>query len=76
MSRTVRLASSACQEKSPAGREPPHCQAAPKLVLEPVFEADFRSCSYGFRPARPGRSPSGSPADGACASPVSGSSAP
>lgn len=27
-------------------------QAAAKLVLEPVFEADFRDCSYGFRPAR------------------------
>lgn len=27
-------------------------QAALKLVLEPVFEADFRPCSYGFRPGR------------------------
>jgi RNA-directed DNA polymerase len=27
-------------------------QASLKLVLEPVFEADFRSCSYGFRPNR------------------------
>lgn len=27
-------------------------QASLKLVLEPVFEADFSSCSYGFRPAR------------------------
>lgn len=27
-------------------------QAALKLVLEPIFEADFRSCSYGFRPGR------------------------
>ncbi|PQM44654.1 Group II intron-encoded protein LtrA [Mycobacterium talmoniae] len=27
-------------------------QAAAKLVLEPVFEADFLSCSYGFRPKR------------------------
>lgn len=27
-------------------------QAALKLVLEPVFEADFQSCSYGFRPNR------------------------
>jgi group II intron reverse transcriptase/maturase len=25
---------------------------AAKLVLEPIFEADFRSCSYGFRPKR------------------------
>ncbi len=27
-------------------------QAAAKLVLEPIFEADFRDCSYGFRPRR------------------------
>jgi RNA-directed DNA polymerase len=27
-------------------------QAAAKLVLEPVFEADFHPCSYGFRPKR------------------------
>ena len=27
-------------------------QAALKLVLEPIFEADFLSCSYGFRPNR------------------------
>ena len=27
-------------------------QAAVKIVLEPVFEADFLPCSYGFRPAR------------------------
>jgi RNA-directed DNA polymerase len=27
-------------------------QAALKLVLEPIFEAEFRSCSYGFRPKR------------------------
>jgi RNA-directed DNA polymerase len=27
-------------------------QAALKLVLEPIFEADFRPCSYGFRPKR------------------------
>jgi RNA-directed DNA polymerase len=27
-------------------------QQAAKLVLEPVFEADFCSCSYGFRPRR------------------------
>jgi RNA-directed DNA polymerase len=25
-------------------------QASPKLVLEPIFEADFLPCSYGFRP--------------------------
>ena len=27
-------------------------QMAAKLVLEPIFEADFRPCSYGFRPRR------------------------
>lgn len=27
-------------------------QAAAKIVLEPIFEADFRSVSYGFRPKR------------------------
>jgi RNA-directed DNA polymerase len=27
-------------------------QAALKLVLEPIFEADFLPCSYGFRPGR------------------------
>ena len=27
-------------------------QAALKLVLEPIFEADFAPCSYGFRPER------------------------
>jgi group II intron reverse transcriptase/maturase len=27
-------------------------QAAAKLILEPVFEADFEECSYGFRPGR------------------------
>ena len=27
-------------------------QAATKLVLEPIFEADFQSSSYGFRPGR------------------------
>lgn len=27
-------------------------QASLKLVLEPIFEADFRPCSYGFRPKR------------------------
>ena len=28
-------------------------QAAVKIVLEPVFEADFLPCSFGFRPKRP-----------------------
>ena len=27
-------------------------QASLKLVLEPIFEADFLPCSYGFRPRR------------------------
>ena len=27
-------------------------QAVLKLVLEPIFEADFAPCSYGFRPNR------------------------
>jgi RNA-directed DNA polymerase len=27
-------------------------QAAVKLLLEPIFEADFLECSYGFRPNR------------------------
>lgn len=27
-------------------------QMAAKLVIEPIFEADFRPCSYGFRPRR------------------------
>jgi RNA-directed DNA polymerase len=27
-------------------------QASVKLVLEPIFEADFLPCSYGFRPGR------------------------
>jgi RNA-directed DNA polymerase len=27
-------------------------QAALKLVLEPIFEASFQPCSYGFRPKR------------------------
>lgn len=29
-------------------------QASLKLVLEPIFEADFLPCSYGFRPRRRG----------------------
>jgi RNA-directed DNA polymerase len=27
-------------------------QAAVKLILEPIFEADFEECSHGFRPSR------------------------
>jgi len=28
------------------------CQQAAKMVLEPLFEADFLPCSFGFRPKR------------------------
>ena len=27
-------------------------QMATKMVIEPIFEADFKECSYGFRPKR------------------------
>lgn len=27
-------------------------QAAVKLIIEPIFEADFKDCSHGFRPKR------------------------
>lgn len=27
-------------------------QMAAKIVIEPIFEADFKECSYGFRPQR------------------------
>jgi len=27
-------------------------QTAAKLILEPIFEADFQACSYGYRPGR------------------------
>jgi RNA-directed DNA polymerase len=27
-------------------------QTAAKLVLEPIFEADFEPCAYGYRPKR------------------------
>lgn len=30
-------------------------QMAVKIVVEPLFEADFRPCSYGFRPKRTAR---------------------
>jgi len=30
-------------------------QTARKLVLEPIFEADFHACSYGYRPKRDAR---------------------
>jgi RNA-directed DNA polymerase len=28
------------------------CPGAPGLIVEPIFEADFLDCSYGFRPGR------------------------
>ena len=28
------------------------CQQAAKIVLEPIYEADFLDCSFGFRPKR------------------------
>ena len=28
------------------------CQTATKLVIEPIFEANFLDCSHGFRPGR------------------------
>lgn len=28
------------------------CQQAARIVLEPIFEADFLACSFGFRPKR------------------------
>jgi reverse transcriptase-like protein len=34
------------------GLVPAHPDAALKLVLEPIFEADFQPSSYGFRPRR------------------------
>jgi len=30
-------------------------QAAARIALEPIFEADFLPCSFGFRPAQVGR---------------------
>ena len=46
--------------KPQGGKRPPGipsvrdrvAQQAAKIVLEPVFEADFAPCSYGFRPKR------------------------
>jgi hypothetical protein len=43
-----RLAAEAARRKEARYAE----QAALKLVLEPIFEADFRPCSHGFRPGR------------------------
>ena len=33
-------------------------QAALKIVLEPIFEADFAACSFGFRPSAASMMPS------------------
>jgi len=30
-------------------------QTAAKLILEPIFEADFEDCAYGYRPKRSGK---------------------
>ena len=35
-------------------------QMATKIAIEPVFEADFRDCSYGFRPKRSAKASTGS----------------
>ena len=32
-------------------------QMAAKLVIEPIFEADFQPCSYGFRPRKSATGP-------------------
>lgn len=34
-------------------------QTAMKLILEPIFEADFHNCSYGYRPKRNAKQASG-----------------
>ena len=38
-----------CRKSGSAATRP---RTALKLVLEPIFEADFEPCSYGFRPRR------------------------
>jgi retron-type reverse transcriptase len=35
-----------------------------KLVLEPIFEADFHDCSYGYRPKRDAKQASKAIRDG------------
>ncbi len=42
-------------------------QASLKLVLEPIFEADFKPCSYGFRPRRASTDCRTPPCSGGCA---------
>ena len=39
-------------------------QTAMKLVLEPIFEADFHDCSYGYRPKRDAKQASQAIRDG------------
>ena len=41
-----------CQSSSAVPASSRIVQAAVKIVLEPVFEADFLPCSFGFRPGR------------------------
>jgi hypothetical protein len=45
-----RLPETSRSHPGPRRRKP--APASLKLVLEPVFEADFLPCSYGFRPGR------------------------
>ncbi len=53
--RRVQIPKPGCSETRPLGVPAVRdrvVQAAAKLVLEPIFEADFRDCSFGFRPKR------------------------
>ena len=47
-------------------------QAAVKIVLEPIFEADFLPCSFGFRPKRAAHNALQVLVDGLAGSPVGG----
>ena len=58
---TARRLCAGWRSQSPTGRKRPLgiptvkdrvCQQAAKIVLEPIFEADFLPCSFGFRPKR------------------------
>ena len=57
----VRFRPAGCSSPSPAAERRPLSipsvadrvvQAAVKIVLEPIFEADMLACSFGFRPKR------------------------